>query len=655
MLARLPFDSHAARDASRIFEAHAPLDLQISRPALRLHDLMAQSSHGLLGRIQRANDDASHRFGPNTAEVEAFVQAVAHLTPWQWRQVLAGRRLVASVTKEDVGQEAQSVRSIQAAIRTSESRISEPMARAGEALFEALEERSDEKVVAAWQATSALVSRHQLSALKFAAHYAPFAPLISVLEADAFDPTTRRFLTAIEGLTAEQCEFLSRPWRLDHAASRALQQSVAKSRHLNIEVAVALAALTAIPPHVTGDRGWAAVRTAVHGARVLSRRTELAKEEITVLWAPLQAAIPFGSLEKRARDKDAGTRVRAAVTKAIETIKPPRVAPAPALKPSAPYGPNSGEVAAFVKGVVELTPIQWLRVLDRRQLVASVTREGSAEPASVVRALLAAIEGTRQLDTFTRCRTFAAVERASFAVESKGSVKADQDLPHYSPFASLIPLEEVDPDEFVRRLGTLRGDDWVEVAASVPTVNQEVVAPLVNAGTSLVEFLSRRSDDEAVATWHAVSALVRRHHLTPIKFAASYAPFASAIPATSARARGAMVLRYVTAIGRLGGSQCEQLAQPWQLSDEMSNVLSKLTKDGSARPAEEAAALAAVVTVPMRLSGSAGWAAVKTAAFGGRVIASRARLTFEQIEALWKPIETAISLASLGAPAKPRR
>jgi len=116
-----------------------------------------------------------------------------------------------------------------------------------------------------------------------------------------------------------------------------------------------------------------------------------------------------------------------------------------------------------------------------------------------------------------------------------------------------------------------------------------------------------------------------------------------------------MVLRYVTAIGRLGGSQCEQLAQPWQLSDDMSNVLSKLTKDGSARPAEEAAALAAVVTVPMRLSGSAGWAAVKTAAFGGRVIASRARLTSEQIEALWKPIEPAISLASLGAPAKLRR
>jgi hypothetical protein len=113
-----------------------------------------------------------------------------------------------------------------------------------------------------------------------------------------------------------------------------------------------------------------------------------------------------------------------------------------------------------------------------------------------------------------------------------------------------------------------------------------------------------------------------------------------------------MVLRYVTALGRLGGSQCEALAQPWQMTDEMSNALSRAMKDGSARPAEEAAALAAVVTVPMRLSGSAGWAAVKTAAFGGRVIASRTRLTADQLEALWSPIQAAIPLSSLAAPAK---
>ena len=611
---------------------------------------MAQSSHGLLGRIQRANDDASRRFGPNTAEVEAFIEAAAHLTPWQWRQVLAGRRLVALVTKEGLGQGSESVRSIQDAIRSTEGRLSEPMARAGEALFEALEKKSDEKVISAWQAVSALVMRHQLSALKFAAHYAPFATLIPVAEVDALDPAIRRFLAAIEGLSAERCELLAKPWRLDHAASRALLQAVAKSRHLNIEEAVALGALVATPARLTVDAGWAAVRTVVDGGRVLSRRGDLSSDEFAVLWAPLEAAIQLKTLDKGHVAKASRKSVRAVVTKAIESIKPPKAVPVPVPRPPAPFGPNGGEVAAFLKGVLELTPIQWLRVLDRRQLVASVTREGSAEPAGVVRALLAAIEGTKELDTYTRCRAFAAVERAGLAVEAKDRTADAQVAEQYRAFAKLIPLEGVGSGEFASRLAALNPDDWAQVASSIPSVNEDVVAPLVNAGTAVLDFLSRRSDDEAVATWHAVSALVRRHHLTPIKFAASYAPFASAIPATSARARGAMVLRYVTAIGRLGGSQCEVLAQPWQLSDEDSNALSQAMKDGSARPAEEAAALAAMVTVPMRLSGSAGWAAVKTAAFGGRVIASRTRLTPEQIEALWKPIQQAIPLSSLAAP-----
>ena len=603
------------------------------------------------GGIQRADDDASRRFGPNTAEVEAFIESAAHLTPWQWRQVLATRRLVASVTKEATGKASEARRSIQAAIRSTDSGLSEPMARTGEALFAALEKRTDEKVVAAWQAASALVLRHHLPALKFAAHYAPFARLIPVSTVDALDPVTRRFLAAVERLSAEQSELLSKPWRLDHDASRALTQAVAKSR-LSIEEAVALSALSTMPAGLSGDAGWAAVRTAVHGGRVLSRRSELSSDEMAALWAPLEEAIPLKSLERATRRKSTGTTGRAVATSASETIKPPRPAPVATPKAPAPYGPNSGEVAAFLRAVVELTPIQWLRVLDRRQLVASVTREGSAEPASVVRALLATIDGTQELDIFTRCRTFAAVERASFAVETKASTKHEQVVQHYGPFASLIPLDEVDSDDFVRRLGSLRVEEWSQVAGSVPSVNQEAVAPLVNAGTALIDFLGRRSDDEAVATWHALSALVRRHHLTPIKFAASYAPFASAIPTTSARARGAMVLRYVTALGRLGGSQCEALAQPYQLTDKVSNALSRAMMDGSARPAEEAAALVAVVTVPMRLSGSAGWAAVKTAAFGGRVIASRSRLTAEQIEELWKPIQPAIPLSSLGAPAK---
>jgi hypothetical protein len=57
----------------------------------------------------------------------------------------------------------------------------------------------------------------------------------------------------------------------------------------------------------------------------------------------------------------------------------------------------------------------------------------------------------------------------------------------------------------------------------------------------------------------------------------------------------------------------------------------------------------------MRVSGSEGWAAAKTVAFGGRVIASRARLSLVQLEVLWRPLEIAIPLASLAAAAKARR
>lgn len=616
---------------------------------------MPPASHGLLGRLQRANDDASRRFGPNTAEVEAFIQTVAHFSPWQWRQVLAARRLVASVTKEDSSREPHSVSSIQKAIQSGDGTMSEPMARAGERLLESLDKRGDEKVVAAWQAASALVTRHQLSALKFAAHYAAFAALVPVAPIGALDPVSRRFVSEVETLSAQQCSLLAKPWRMDHEASRALQTAVAKSRFLKTEEAVALAALRAVPTHLQGDAGWAAVRTVVHGGRVLGRRGELTEDEVAILWSPLEAAIPLESLREGAQDPSAQTRVRAAVSRAIKTMKAPRASVPSAAKAAAAFGPNSAEVTAFVKGVVELTAIQWLRVLDRRQLVASVTREGSAEPASVVRAILAAIAGTKSLDTGIRCRAFAAVERASFAVEAKARPGIEPALQYYAPFESLLPLADVRSASFARRLGDLSDNDWTQVASSVATVSEDAIAPLVNAGTSLIDFLRERTDDEAVATWHALSAMVRRHHLTPIKFAASYAPFASAIPTINSRGRGAMVLRYVTAIGRLGGAQCELLARPWQMTDDISNALSRAMANGIARPSEEAAALAAMVTVPMRLTGSPGWAAVKTAAFGGRVIASRARLTSGQLEALWKPIEGAIPLASLGTPAKPRR
>jgi hypothetical protein len=283
----------------------------------------------------------------------------------------------------------------------------------------------------------------------------------------------------------------------------------------------------------------------------------------------------------------------------------------------------------------------------------------------VVRAIIAAIDGTRDLDTFTRCRGFAAVERAGFALASNAraagghgnrpATSADQLTEMYGPLAIAISLDEVNGSGFAHLVAALSKRDWQRVAEAAPAANEEAVAPLVNAGTALVDFFGGRSDDEAVAVWHAVCALVRRQQLTPIKFAASYAPFASAIPVSNPRAPGAMISRYVTAVGRLGAGQCALLAQPWQIDDDLSNALSKAMADGSARPAEEAAALAAVVTVPMRLAGNNGWAAVKTAAFGGRVIASRGRLSAEQIEALLKPIEGAIQLASLGAPARNKR
>ena len=615
---------------------------------------MAPASHGLLGRIQRANDDASHRFGPHTAEVEAFIVAAAQLTPWQWRQVLAVRRLVASVSKEGAP---DSARSIQAAIRTSDRRISEPIARAGEVLFDTLVKKSDDKQVAAWQAMTAIVMRSQLPALKFAVNYAPFAALIPLSGSDVLDPKTRRFMARLEDLTREQLEVLARRWRIEPAASRTLLQAVAKNRHVKSEEAVAIAALSLIPNQLTGDQGWAAVRTAVHAGRVLGTLADLTEQEITELWAPIESVISLASLSEVV-ELPASARVRAAVGSAIKTItRPPRsrAVTAPVARAAAPYGPNHAEVAAFIKGAAELSPIQWLRVLDRRKLVSSVTREGAAEPAGVVRSILAMLEGTRDLDSYLRCRAFVAVERAGFALEARGHLNLDQVREVLTPFEASIAFGELNGGGFAHKVASLDKGQWHRIASAAPDANEEAVAPLVNAGIALIDFFGGRSDDEAVAAWHAVSALVHRHRLTPIKFAASYAPFASAIPVTNPRSLGAMVSRYVTAVGRLGASQCAVLAQPWQIDDALSSVLSSAVADGGSRAGEEAAALNAVVTVPMRLAGGGGWAAVKTAAFGGRVIAIRSRLTVEQLVALWAPIQPAIPLVSLNAPARARR
>src|SRR4029077_5911073 len=354
--------------------------------------------------------------------------------------------------------------------------------------------------------------------------------------------------------------------------------------------------------------------------------------QVAVLWIPLEPAIPYESLEDpvakpvRARVRAAGARAPTAIAKppapraesgpAAAKRAVPKTAPP---KPSAPYGPNNMEVAVFIKGVVDLTPIQWLRILDRRKLVASVTRQ-DAEPAGVVRSLLAAIKGTRDLDTFTRCRAFAAVERAAGAVAAKAQLTHEESMQGYGAFGDIVQLDYVDVGGFAHLVAALNRGDWVKVAESIPAVNEDVVAPLVNTGSALYGFLESRPDEEAVAAWQAASALVPRQHLAPIKFAVSYAPFASAIPVTNPRSLGAPVLRYVSAVGRLSANQCALLAQLWQMADDVSDVLSKAAADAGSRTAEEAAALAAVVTVPMRVSGSEGWAAAKTAVFGGRVI-----------------------------------
>ena len=619
------------------------------------------ASHGLLGRILRANDDASKRFGQNTPEVEAFIHATTQLSPWQWRQVFTARHLVSTVTKDDPSQTAASLQEIEAAIRAPAGKVSEAMSRAGEALLQALEKRGDEKVAAAWQALSALVMRQQLSGLKFAVHYAPFISLIPLSGLDNLNRETVRFLGAMQGLTREQCELLARRWRLEPEASRALLKAVAKNRYLIAEEAAALLALRTVPTMIAGDPGWAAVRTLVHGGRVVGSRSELTTEQVTVLWAPLEPAIPIASVEEPP-SKPVRGRVRAAVAR---ITKPPPASPAtvtaaPPLKraaaprPAGPFGPNSPEVAQFIKSVVELSPIQWLRILDRRNLVASVTRQ-DAEPAGMVRALLAAIKGTQNLDTLSRCRAFAAVERASGTVAAKGRLTYEESMKGYGAFGEIVQLDYVDADGFAKLVAALNTADWVKVADTIPAVNQDVVAALVNAGGALHDFLEGRTDDEAVAAWQAVSVLVRRQHLSPIKFAASYAPFASAIPATNPRSLGAPVLRYVGAVGRLSANQCALLAKPWQMADDVAGALAKAVADSGARTAEEAAALAAVVTVPMRMTGSEGWAAAKTATFGGRVIGSRSRLGLEQLEVLWRPIQPAIPLASLGPITKSRR
>ena len=591
---------------------------------------------------------AGERYGPNTAEVTAFIESVGRLSPSRWKKVIAAREAAARVTRDGSGQPAEIVRALLGGDPNGAGTVPEPMSNVASDLAAILSRRSDAEAVAAWQAASALVRRRQLSALTFAAHYAPFASVIPPALAAELPTIVERFANALKWLSAPQWESLGRPWSLDRESSASLLQAALRSNARESEEAVAIAAISVAPRHVSGDSGWAAVKTAVHGGRVLSSIGELTQELLRTLWAPLEEAVALRSLTDA---PISGKPPRARAKKAPPPAEEIKVEKKRAARPraEAAYGPNTAEVAAFVKAIPELSAIQWLRVLDRRQLVASVTREGDDESAVVVRSILAAAMASAELELEARCSVFSAVERAAFAVAARARLSGDEFQQHYGAMAEVVPAGEADTASFAARVTALNPEEWMRLAGVVSRADVAAVEPLVNAADALASHLDRRTDGEVLVAWHALTALVRRHRLSAIKFAVSYAPFASAVVVTKARSIAPVVQRYLTAVGRLSAHQCSVLAEPWLLADDVSNALARATSGAATRPAEEAAALAALVTVPMRVTGDAGWAACKTATFGGRVIAARSKLSDEELLALWKPLERAIPIASLAA------
>ena len=581
-------------------------------------------------------DAEAERFGPNSAEVAAFVEAVDRLTESQWRRVLAARRQAALILRDTAAPPIEAVRAMLQGAEAGHGHADE----INRALAPALGGKGDDKVLAAWQAANALSRRRQLSALTFAAHYAPFADVIAA-RAPERAPDLHRFIRRLKALGPEQWQALARPWALEREASTILLQAAARSGTREAEEAAALAAIALVPRHVSGDGGWAAVKTVAHGARVLACRAELPAGQVSDLWSPLEDAIPLGSLEETA-PAPREPKPKAEPKKRVAARRGPL------------YGENHAEVAAFVKTVLALTPIQWLRVLDRRQLVASITRERSAEPAPVVRAILAAIAATRHLDLDERCRIYRAVERAAYAVESREQLSAAVAAQHYGALAEVVPFDEVDAAGFAARLTGLNHEEWTRLASSAPEQETAAVAPFVNAGDAVGANLASRPDEQVAVAWHGLTALIQRRQLSAIKFAASFAPFASAVTVIKPRLLSPSVQRYLAAIGRVSAHQCALLAEPWTLADDASNALSRAGAGGAARTAEEAAALTALVTVPMRLTGDPGWAAAKTVAYGARVAASRDALSPEELEALWKPLERAIPLSTISAPGKNR-
>ncbi len=577
----------------------------------------------------------------------AFIESVGRLSSSKWKKVLAARESATRVTRDGSGQPAEIVRALLGGARNGAGTLPEPMSNVATDMAAMLAKRSDAEAVAAWQAASALVRRRQLSALTFAAHYAPFASVIPPLQADGVPPIVERFANALKWLSAPQWDTLSRPWALDRESSGSLLQAALKSHARESEEAVAIAAIAVAPRHVSGDAGWAAVKTAVHGGRVLSSMGELTPEQLQTVWAPLEEAVALRSLtDAPISERPSRSRSKKAPPPAEEV----KVEKKRAARPRAEvYGPNTAEVAAFVKAIPDLSAIQWLRVLDRRTLVANVTREGEDEPAVVVRSILAAATASVGLQLEARCSVFSAVERAAFALAARARLSDDEFHEHYVVMAEVIPVGEADIASFAARVAALNPEEWIRLAGVVAPADVAAVEPLVNAADVLAAHLEQRTDAEVVVAWHALTALIRRHRLSPIKFAVSYAPFASAVVVTRARSIAPVVQRYLTAVGRLSARQCAALAEPWLLADDVSNALARATAGATTRAAEEAAALAALVTVPMRVSGDAGWAACKTATFGGRVIAARSKLSDEELLALWKPLERAIPIASLAA------
>src|SRR5256712_13191449 len=110
------------------------------------------------------------------------------------------------------------------------------------------------------------------------------------------DPLTRRFIAKLDGLSKEQLLALAKRWRIEPGASRTLLQAVAKNRHVRSEEAVAIGALSLIPNQLTGDEGWSAVRTLVHGGRALGTLGDPSDQEVAELWAPLEPVIALSSL-----------------------------------------------------------------------------------------------------------------------------------------------------------------------------------------------------------------------------------------------------------------------------------------------------------------------------------------------------------------------